>query len=140
MRINKYQDALERFEMYYPGIAKSAIDWWPSGHFHITIKLSDSTLFEFNPGDNSLRKLTPVSPETVNDSERLKKEIGHNLAKRVRESGMPQNIVAEKCGITTAMLSRYIHGSSMPGLDKVYILANALGCNVSDILYDFQSE
>jgi transcriptional regulator with XRE-family HTH domain len=53
---------------------------------------------------------------------------------------IPQSKVAEQSGMTQAMLSRYIHGTSMPGIDKIYALASTLGCRVVDILGDLCEE
>ena len=64
-------------------------------------------------------------------------EFGHNLQTVIRSKNVTQSQLARQLGITEAMLSRYIHGTSMPGVDKVYALANILGCRITDILGDY---
>ena len=132
MMKNKYDDVLNRFEHYYPYLYEQAVDWWPSGHLCITAKLSDGVLVEFNSFNDTIRRIQP--DHYKKDIETLRKDIGHNLKKVVLTRGIAQSDIAEKCGITEAMLSRYIHGTSMPGVDKIYALATALGCRVVDIL------
>ena len=132
MRKDKYDKMFDSFKHYYPTMYDKAVDWWPSGRTCITVKLKDGTLFEFESFDNTIRKVQPGS--YTKDIETLRKDIGHNLKKVVQSRGMPQSDIAEKCGVTEAMLSRYIHGTSMPGIDKVYALAAALGCRAIDII------
>ena len=128
----KYDRIIERFETYYPDLYRQSIDWWPSDRYHITVKLEDGMLFEFDSNDNTIRRVRS-SPNTK-DSEVIKKDVGYNLQKVITSRGIPQSEIAERSGITPAMLSRYIHGTSLPGVDKVYALAAALGCRVVDIL------
>ena len=131
---NKYDEVLELFEKYYPGIHEETVDWWPSGRQCITVKLRDGMLFEYDGFMNTIRRIQSSVRDM--DTVMLKKEIGHNLQKVVQTRGMPQQEIAARCGITDAMLSRYIHGTSMPGIDKIYALADVLGCRITDILDD----
>lgn len=134
MMKQKYDEILEYYEKYYPSFRDRTVDWWPSGRLCITVKLEDGTLFEFDSLEKSIRKIQ--SDRQTMDNDVLRKEIGHNLQKVVSARGLAQREIAEKCGITDAMLSRYIHGTSMPGVDKVYALADVLGCRITDILSD----
>ena len=128
----KYDEILNRFRNYYPDLYHQTIDWWPSGRFCITVKLEDGMIFEFVSVDNTIRRIR--SDDYTKDVESLRKEIGHNLQKIIAARGIPQNEIAERSGVTQAMLSRYLHGTSMPGIDKVHSLASVLGCRVIDIL------
>ena len=138
MMKEKYERLIERFKNYYPYLYEQVIDWWPSGRMDITVKLEDGLLFEYSSADNTIRKIN--SDNNVKDSETLRKEIGRNLQKVILTRGIPQSHIAEKVGITEAMLSRYIHGTSMPGVDKLYSIAAVLGCRVADILNDTVDE
>ena len=131
---NKYDEVLELFEKYHPGIYEETVDWWPSGRQCITVKLEDGMLFEYDGFMNTIRRIQSSIRDM--DTLTLKKEIGHNLQKIVQTRGIPQQEIASRCGITDAMLSRYIHGTSMPGIDKIYALADVLGCRITDILDD----
>lgn len=130
----KYEEILDRYKSYYPFFYDQTVDWWPSGRLCITAKLEDGTLMEFNSRNDTIRRIQ--SDKYAMDDTLLRKEIGYNLQKVISARGMSQSDIAEKCGITNAMLSRYIHGTSMPGIDKVYILADVLGCRITDILDD----
>lgn len=128
----KYERILEQFEHYYSYLHEQVIDWWPSGRLCITVKLEDGTLMEFDSFSNTIRRIQPV--EYTKDVSVLRKDIGRNLQKVILTRGIAQSDIAAKCGITEAMLSRYIHGTSMPGVDKLYSIAAALGCRVADLL------
>ena len=134
MMQNKYDRMLDQFRTYYPDLYDQAVDWWPSGRMHISIKTDDRLIFEYSSLDNTIRRVK-VS-DYSNDPDALKKGLGRNLQKVMLTRTMSQSQLAEKIGVTQAMLSRYIHGTSMPGLDKLYNIASVLGCRVADLLDD----
>lgn len=134
----KYNRMLTRFKEYYPDFYEQTIDWWPSGRLSITVKLEDGHIFEFNSVTYTIRRIE--SDRSKVDDTVLRKEIGHNLQKLIQTRSISQSAIASECGITEAMLSRYIHGTSMPGVDKIYALASVLGCRITDILDDYVRE
>ncbi len=138
MLSEKYNRMLNKFERYYPDLYRHTVDWWPSGRLFITVKLEDGYIFEFDSVGNTIRRIE--SNRSKVDDETLRKEIGHNLQKLIQTRSISQSTIATECGITPAMLSRYIHGTSMPGVDKVYALANVLGCRITDILGDYSKD
>ena len=123
---------LEQFKMYFPSLYDRGVDWWKSGPYHITILLDDNSRVEFDSSDNTIRWVQKIDRSV--DSDILRKEIGRNIRKFIVYRGMRQQDVSEKVGITEAMLSRYINGTSMPSIDKLHNIANVLGCHVDDLL------
>lgn len=134
----KYDRILERFENYYPYWYSELVDWWPSGRTSISVKLRDGSMMDYNPYDETVRTIRPNNYEK--DIETLRKDIGHNIKKIIQTRGMAQGDIAQRCGITDAMLSRYIHGTSLPSIDKVHALAAVLDCRVIDILGESYDE
>ncbi len=134
----KYNRMLEKFECYYPDLYRQTVDWWPSGRLCITVRLEDDYIFEYDSVANTIRRIE--SNRSKVDGDTLRKEIGHNIQKLIQSRSISQSTIASECGITPAMLSRYIHGTSMPGVDKVYALANILGCRIADILGDYSKD
>ncbi len=129
---SSFELILDQFRMYFPDLYDQGTDWWKSGPYHITILLKDNSRVEFDSSDNTIRWVPKIDPLT--DSDILRKEIGRNIRKFIVYRGLRQHEVAEKVGITEAMLSRYINGTSMPGLDKLYHIASVLGCQVEDLI------
>lgn len=123
---------LDQFKMYFPDLYDQGVDWWKSGPYHITILLRDNSRVEFDSSENTVRWVSKID-HTI-DNEVLRKEIGRNIRKFITYRGIRQQEVSEKVGITEAMLSRYINGTSMPGIDKLHKLAGVLGCHVDDLL------
>ena len=123
---------LEQFKMYFPSLYDRGVDWWKSGPYHITILLDDNSRVEFDSSDNTIRWVQKIDRSV--DSDILRKEIGRNIRKFIVYRGMRQQDVSEKVGITEAMLSRYINGTSMPSIDKLHNIAKVLGCHVDDLL------
>lgn len=129
---SRFKMIMEQFQMYFPDLYEQGIDWWKSGPYHITVLLNDNSRVEFDSSNNTIRWV-PKLDRSV-DSEQLRKEIGRNIRKYIIYRGMRQQEVAEKLGITEAMLSRYINGTSMPGIDKLHGLASVLGCQVNELI------
>jgi predicted XRE-type DNA-binding protein len=138
MMKDKYDKMLTQFEQYYSCLYEETIDWWPSGKTSITVKLEDGILMEYDSLDNMVRRIQP--DDYTKDIDNIRKDIGYNLKKLIYSRGIPQSEIAEKSGVTQAMLSRYIHGTSLPGIDKVYTLAQVLGCRPIDILGECYSD
>lgn len=129
---SSFERILNQFKMYFPNLYEQGADWWKSGPYHITVLLQDNSRVEFNSSDNTVRWISVIDRSTDNDI--LRKEIGRNIRKFIEYRGMRQQDVAEQSGITEAMLSRYINGTSLPGLDKIHNIATTLGCHIDDLL------
>lgn len=60
------------------------------------------------------------------------------FADRLRElrlkARLSQEDLAEKSGLTGNLIWRYENRRTTPGIDKVYAIAEALGCTVDDLL------
>lgn len=132
MMHSSFELILEQFRMYFPHLYEQGTDWWKSGPYHITVLLNDNSRVEFDSSDNSIRWVKKIDRTVDNDI--LRKEIGRNIRKFIVYRGMRQQEVSEKLGVTEAMLSRYINGTSMPGIDKLHNLASILNCHVDDLL------
>ena len=130
MVTDKYEKMLKRFELHYPHFYSEAVDWWASGRISIAIKLSDGTILDYNDVDNTIRW---VKYDDNSDEESRRNAFGCNLQKYVMYCGMSKGDVAEKLGISKTMLSRYLHGKTMPSLDKGLQIANLMKCTVEEL-------
>lgn len=131
MKTSSCEVLINQFKLYYPDFYNNAIDWWKSGPYHITFLLDNNDRVEFDGSDNTIR--WSRSADLFTDNDEYKKEIGRNIKKFMTYRGLNQQEVSEQIGITQAMLSRYITGSSMPRLDKLNHLAHVLNCEVTDL-------
>lgn len=133
---NKYETVLRKFEMYYPRYYAQAVDWWGSGRMSIMVRLEDGTVYDYDPMDNSIRLISNYS----SNENSMRKAFGINLQKMIPFSGLTKGELAEQAGITSAMLSRYIKGTSTPNVVIARRLANILGCSVDELFDNTYSD
>lgn len=129
---SSYELLVNQFELNYPHFFSKTVDWWKSGPYHVTFLLDSGDRVEFDASENTIRYIKSIDRSTDNDL--FRKEIGRNIRKFITYKGMRQQDVSEQAGITPAMLSRYINGTSMPGLDKLHSIACVLGCQLEDLI------
>lgn len=60
--------------------------------------------------------------------------FGHNLQRVLRRNDISQGYLAKELDTTEAMISRYIHGISIPSVYKVCQMADIIGCDISDLI------
>lgn len=132
---DKYEKILNQFELYYPNFYEQAVDWWASGRASIGVKLNDGSVLDYNHFDNSIRFIQ-INTYIEDDEESRKKAFGHNLQKMIPFTGMTKGEIAEKLGITNAMLSRYLRGTTMPSADKAHQIARLIGCSTDELFDD----
>ena len=130
---DKYEKILKQFELYYPDYYNNAVNWWASGRVSIGIKLENGEMLDFNSMENTIRWIKNVDDA---DEEYRRKAFGYNLQKILPFCGMSKSELAEKLGITNAMLSRYIHGKAMPSFDKGRQIAMLIGCSMEELFDD----
>lgn len=61
-------------------------------------------------------------------------EFAANLRAQRARVDMTQGELAEKVGLTTGIICRYEDGSTTPGADKVFSIAEVLRCTPNDLL------
>lgn len=60
--------------------------------------------------------------------------FGRNLQRMLHIHHITQQELARRMGSTDAMISRYIHGDAVPSTYKACQIAQAIGCEVSDLI------
>lgn len=61
-------------------------------------------------------------------------DFGNNLQQVIKSRKITQQQLANKLGITNAMLSRYIHGLAVPSAYKACQIADIIGCDVNELI------
>lgn len=134
MNKNKYEQLLDQFELYYPEYYSQAVDWWVTGRMSIGVKLQNGEILDFDHMENSIRWIRLDDYEQ--NEEIRRKTFGCNLEKMIPFTGMSKSELAAKLGITNAMLSRYLRGTSMPSVDKAHQIARLVGCSTDELFDD----
>ena len=134
MNANKYERTLQQFKTYYPNLYNKAVDWWASGRMSVAIRLTNGDIYDYDPLDNSLRRIS--DDEHRCDENEFRKTFGSNLQKMLPYSGLTKGELAEKVGITNTMLSRYIRGNATPSMFIASKIADVLNCTLDEFLDD----
>lgn len=62
------------------------------------------------------------------------RDFGRNLQRMLHKKQIDQGYLARQLGSTDAMISRYVHGTSIPSAYKVFRIAEIIGCDISDLI------
>ncbi len=60
-----------------------------------------------------------------------RKELGNRLKQSRKEKGLSQEELANLINLKVGTISKYEQGDRTPGIGKLQLIANALGCDVS---------
>jgi transcriptional regulator with XRE-family HTH domain len=66
--------------------------------------------------------------------------VGERLHLQMWQRQIPQTRLADRLGVTQGTLSRKLRGKSPWSLDELYEAAAALGCDVTDLLPQLDSD
>lgn len=61
-------------------------------------------------------------------------EISKKIAEAIRQSGITQQELASKIGVTQQQISSYLHGKNLPALDALSRLCTVLDLDANEIL------
>ena len=64
----------------------------------------------------------------------MKKSIGEKIRGYRQRTGLSQNDLAQRVGVTRAVVTAWESGKACPKLDKLCPLANALKCTISELV------
>lgn len=128
---NKYERLFQDFGLQHPHFYEQVVDWCPSGRMSIFVKLNNGKCYDYDRADGSIRRVR--SKDDVFDDDILEQELSANLRKNIPFAGKTQTELCEELGITSAMMSRYLHGKSTPSATKLYRIAKAIGCTMEEL-------
>jgi transcriptional regulator with XRE-family HTH domain len=64
----------------------------------------------------------------------VKKSIGEKIRGYRQRTGLSQNELAKRVGVTRAVVTAWESGKACPKLDKLCPLANALKCTIAELV------
>ena len=131
-----WEPVLNSFKMIYPELYDQMIDWYPSAHLQIAVKLTDGKYITYDLIDDLIG--TTYDPHASNDD--LNEELWRNnfakrLANRMRTSGMTQGRLSDITGISMVTLSKYMNGRAIPSGYNLDRIARALKCSIAELTY-----
>lgn len=129
-----FEPIFEEMELYFPFLVEQMVDWYPSGQMEVTVKLKDGRKIAYSSITKGIRTVRTADGDFENiDEDQWRDSFRMRLYKKLYVSNMSQEELADKVGISTRMISRYMVGKATPSAHTVYRLAKALGCTVSEL-------
>lgn len=141
-----YKHVIEAFEKDRPFDAKHVLSYRPLGDYKIRAELDDGTFVDYT-FINGYGKYVRDRPRTRDD---ITREYAHNeFADRLRDMmvrrGFNQKTLSEATGIAQGTISSYLRRNAAydesgqkqpvnPTIDKVYLIAWALGCDPYELM------
>ena len=132
--IKLWEPVLKSFSRAYPDYYKEMVDWFPSAHLEITVKLRDGRkiAYEFI-GDYITFIKDPSQDEQDFDEQAWREKFSKNLYIKMRKMGINHYRLSELTGISTVTLSKYVNAKASPSGYNIQLLARALGCSVTEL-------
>ena len=109
------------------------VDWYPSGHLEITVKLSngDKLCYEFI--GNRIWSLLSDDRNNIIDEESWRHIFSTRLKNRMRLCGVTQDRLSMLTGISRVTLSKYMNGAASPSGYNLNRICQALECSMSEL-------
>lgn len=133
MSNNHDSEIVRRLRMYFPSIAKSAVDIIQTSDYDLLIRMNDGASICYDDIHNTIRTL----PEDCNNltEDQCRTEFGVRLRQMMSRKGISEVELSEAAGISNVQLSRYISGKTSPSFYNVDKIAKALDCSVDELRY-----
>ena len=146
LNIEYYKKIYEAFKIYRPFDAKYAVGYRPIGDHKIRVTLEDGTKVDYTYiGDygNYVRE-RPKNREDIT-REYVHNDFADKLKNMMDRRGFTQKTLAEATGISQGVISGYLRRNAAykeeerktpinPTIDKVYLIAWALGCDPYELM------
>lgn len=125
----------DNFNLYYPHYASKAVEYRDLGHNELLVKLEDGRVITYYDPLHSTMRL-PDHVEDI-DEEMYKRLFKFKINTILFTKGLTQSDIAERTGIPQSLISNYVTGDKIPSFYRLYKIANALGCSVKDLVYEY---
>ena len=124
---------VDRFERYFPTIAKHACFYTEVTSELLHVELDDGTSFIYDDVDNSLNRM-PAHPNYMTEDE-CRRIFVWRLRRIMRRKRVSQGDLAEMTGIHDVTISRYMNGTSTPSFYNVDKIVKALDISMEELRY-----
>ena len=126
------REMFREFEMRNP-VSSPIVDCYRSGRYEITADFEDGTRAIYNDMRKDFRFINDPRENKHLNEDQVRREFSIRLRNKMQERGISSQILAERCGLTTAMVSRYLTRKATPSLSTVVKLSRALRCPVYEL-------
>ena len=138
MKINSsyHNEILEDFEKRHPDWAKDIVSCVPKHTHAIRITFSNGVQIDYNIRTRTYREVQEYFYTTPNDitDDDCRKIFSKNLCEVMKMKGFGQPELAERTGLSTAMISKYMRGLATPSITNLEKITYALNCSRDELL------
>ena len=136
-RTSKQIDMYNRFLEKHKRIGYSVIDWYYIGNSTLVLHTKHGDTYTY---DDKKRKVVRVMKEEdkvlgVMTEEDWRKEFALVLRDKMRKKGIKGYMLADKTGLSRIAISKYVNATRTPSSYNLVLIADALGCLVSELTY-----
>lgn len=131
-----YEEMFAKFKENYPMWAEKVVSYRPKHVHAIRVTLCDGEMLDYNIQTDSCRFIAQSNvskPDDITDDD-CREVFAANLAEAMVTKGIGQALLAERTGLSSACISKYLHKKSTPTITQVEKIAYALGCHRDDLL------
>lgn len=135
--IKHYESYFEQFKQQFPMWAKEVVKYVPKNLHSIRVTLRSGDEIDFNAIGNSfhfVRNEKGGAPTDITDKD-CRDAFSSNLSDLMRVRGVSQTLLAERTGLSTASISKYLRREATPTITNLRRIALALNCHEDELLY-----
>lgn len=129
---------LDIFVSYCPIVKREAVQIFKTEDSRMIAELKDGSAIEYDLVLGTTRSAMNLDilmrPKIATNEEDFKRYFSRKLYRMMRHKNYIQNDISEMTGISTSSLTKYINGTSIPSAYNLWLIANALGCSVDELL------
>ena len=135
LNVNGYEKIFEEFKKHRPDWADRVVEYRPKNSWTIRVTRDDGKQIDYNMQSGSSREVRyiAVNDEDINEDD-VRSLFASNLAEIMRVKGFGQTLLAERTGLTSAAISKYLNRKSTPTLTAVIKIARALNCAPEELM------
>ena len=125
-----YGSVFYKYEQLTDFESSKPVSWEPFSKYQIKVHLDNGRAQIYNGMRNSIRTVF----ENDHSDECISRDFSLNLSERMYEKQLTQRELSAATGISQATLSNYLLRKSIPSLSAAIRIADALDCNVYDLI------
>lgn len=127
------EELFKEFSYYFPYVAKHAVSYEAEDEDTLIIKMNDGDVLIFDNWEKWFRHV-PRDSNNMSEQE-CKDEFSFRLRQMMARRKFTQVQLAEKTGITQALISSYVSGKRLPSFYNLDKIAKVLRCSTDAFRY-----
>jgi DNA-binding phage protein len=130
-----HEEMLNMFVRMCPMWADDIVDCIPRSTNSIRLIFHDGSKIDFNAQTGTFRRVEQSNNsiyDYITDDD-CRSVFSANLSEMMRMQGIGQATLAERTGLSSAMISKYLNQKSTPTITSVIRIARALNCQPDEL-------